>query len=83
MVAAVASSPGFVVSARAAVAKTAGRLYAAARAGAASALGVAGLASITAAAGGVDWRLGCLVGGVLAVWLASLLPDGKTPAGRR
>jgi hypothetical protein len=76
-----APTPGLVVSAtRAAgklLVKVTGRVYATAKAGAASALGVAGLASVTVSAALTDARLGWAVGGALAVWLASLLPAGK------
>jgi hypothetical protein len=75
--------PGFAVSVRKAAAKAAARAYATAKAGAASAVGVCGLASLTVAAALTDPRLGWAVGGVLAVWLASLLPDTGRPGGRR
>lgn len=45
--------------------------------GAASVVGVAGLGSIAVGAGMVYLPAGFVVGGVLAVWLASLLPGGR------
>lgn len=71
-----AAPPNAIASLRAAGARLAVRAYASAKAGAATALGVGGLASVTVAAGLTDVRLGFAVGGVLAIWLASLLPGG-------
>lgn len=48
----------------------------AARKGGATALGAAGLASIAVGAGMIYRPAGLIVGGVLAVWFASLLPGG-------
>jgi len=56
--------------------RVATRANAIARAGAASALGVVGLASIAVGAGMVYRPAGFIVGGALAVWLASLMPSG-------
>jgi amino acid permease len=43
----------------------------------ATVLGAAGLASIAVGAGMVYLPAGFIVGGVLAVWFASLLPGGE------
>jgi hypothetical protein len=48
-----------------------------ARRGGATVIGAAGLASVAVGAGMVYRPAGLIVGGVLAVWFASLLPGGK------
>ena len=56
------------------------RVNAMARAGGATVLGAAGLASIAVGAGAEwGWPVGLMVGGPLAVWFASLLPDPGEP----
>lgn len=55
----------------------AARVASAARAGGATVIGAAGLASIAVGAGMVYRPAGLIVGGVLAVWFASLLPGGR------
>jgi uncharacterized membrane-anchored protein len=52
------------------------RAASAARKGGATVLGAAGLASVAVGAGMVYTPAGLIVGGVLAVWFASLLPGG-------
>lgn len=52
------------------------RAASAARTGGATVLGAAGLVSIAVGAGMVYRPAGLIVGGVLAVWFASLLPSG-------
>lgn len=72
-----AAPPGIVVSAGKALGRLAGQVYAAAKAGAASALGVAGMAMVAVGVGIVSRPgFGIIVGGILAIWLASLLPGG-------
>lgn len=71
-----AAPPSQFALLRAGAVRLAGRAYASAKAGAATAIGVGGLASVTVAAGLTDIRLGFAVGGILAIWLASLLPGG-------
>lgn len=72
-----AAPPGIAAVARKYAAKLAARAYAAAATGAASALGVVGLTGVTTSAFLTDERLGFAIGGILAVWLASRIPDGK------
>lgn len=76
MVTVAAAPASAIASLRLGAARLAGRAYMAAKTGAATALGVAGMASITVAAGMLALPAGFAVGGVLAIWLASLLPGG-------
>jgi hypothetical protein len=74
-----AGLPALRGQAAAALARAAGtfaaRVVSIARRGGATALGAAGLASIAVGAGMVYLPAGFIVGGVLAVWFASLLPS--------
>lgn len=75
-----ATPPSAIVLARRALAKVGGRVYASAKAGAASAIGVGGMAAIAVGVGMVSRPgYGIIVGGALAIWLASLLPDSRRP----
>jgi hypothetical protein len=72
-----AANPGWAALARAAR-RVGTRAASIAREGAASTLGAAGLAAIAVGAGAQwGWPVGLMVGGPLAVWLASLLPAGE------
>lgn len=53
------------------------RFATAARAGGATAIGAAGLASVAVGAGMIYLPAGFIVGGALAVWCARLLPGGE------
>lgn len=75
-----AAQPSPFAAARKLAGRVVARAYATARAGAATAVGVGGMASITVAAALLAPWAGWAVGGVLAIWLASLLPDGGKPA---
>jgi hypothetical protein len=72
-----APQPSLAAAARNLGAKAVARVYAAAKAGAASVIGTAGMVAIAVGAGMVYLPAGFIVGGVLAVWLASLLPAGE------
>lgn len=65
----------FVRSAR----RVVDRLASAARVGGATAIGAAGLVSIAVGAGMIYRPAGFIVGGILAVWFASLLGPGGKP----
>jgi uncharacterized membrane-anchored protein len=67
---------GRAVAAFARLARRAVDRVASAASGAPTAIGAAGLASIAVGAGMVYLPAGFIVGGVLAVWFASLLPGG-------
>lgn len=74
-----ASPPSAAATARKALGAIAGRVYASAKAGAATAIGVGGMAAIAVGVGIVSRPgYGIIVGGALAIWLASLLPDSRT-----
>lgn len=75
-IAAATAPPRIADVIRKAAKRAAVRAYATAKAGAASALGTAGMASVAFGAGLVYLPAGFVVGGALAIWLASLLPAG-------
>lgn len=71
------AQPAFGSVVRKVAMRAALRVYATAKAGAASALGTAGMASVAVGAGMVYLPAGFMVGGGLAIWLASLLPGDR------